>query len=452
MDTVSNKQEPINKKRGTEGTDRSNDKEFKTYKAALMSNLSGTVMAPPGTVKVPPGTVPAKPKVDTKQMTRAITFKPKNPGIQLPGKKVPFIGLGFNTHSFCSVRSFDITNLGDNRRFLSVTLMKYTINMQDPDGIKRINAIFAKYAASLPEIPNQDISDMALNDLKNDLTLEIITTAIPKCIPILQGYLNARKINDAVKEFCLFLDFMLTFSNDLVFVEVYEKNNKKVPNKVYEISKTDYTATKSIEDTVIAFDLPEIYTESKIPKVGESFIPFSWNREGWINLLGEIINYNRINPPLPGFLQTDVKYSFTTETILTYVFERGYTFAGGYDTGCNAPRTPQQPIIRSSNVNKQIGDNGNNSQKFIKVIQETREYSQLWNLLTEMHDLYPDTIPWLSGRATPQWPPKIQIKVKAGGSLNISKRSRKNTTVKRRKRKTTRRRKRLQRRSRRIRK
>jgi hypothetical protein len=152
---------------------------------------------------------------------------------------------------------------------------------------------------------------------------------------------------------------------------------------------------------------------------------------------------------------------FTTQTILTYLFSKGYTIVFGYDTGCNSPEIPQIPSVRIPNLKKKIANESPpilqaDSEEDLRIKDEYRDaiistlrYSQLYNLLKKMYIRYPRQIPWLSGPTL--WPRPNPI-LERGGSLNIAKQSRKNTTIKRRKRKTIKRRKRQRRKSRRIRK
>jgi hypothetical protein len=384
------------------------------------------------------------------------------------GQMVKMVGVGFNTHSFCSdgTNNFKFTqSFGNNKRFILITILKDTINMHDPDTIKRTHDIIYRYALKLSKIPDLEIYEAELQKFKKELSLETIKTAIQKCSSILTEFLKIKDntVTDDISEFCLFLDFLLSRPNDLIHISVYgDGGNNIFPNKKYAIPIRDYDERNGrlIADTVIAFDLPEIYTKSKIPE--DPIIPFSWNDEGLKDLLGEIIIQNQYNSSLPGFEKTSTSYNFTTQTILTYLFSKGYTIVFGYDTGCNSPEIPQIPEVRRSNLKKKIANESPpilqaDSEADLRIKDKYRDaiiiipgYSRLYALLNKMYETYPRQIPWLSGPTL--WPrPKLIIPI-TGGSLNIAKQSRKNTTIKRRKRKTIKRRKRQRRKSRRIRK
>ena len=212
----------------------------------------------------------------------------------------------------------------------------------------------------------------------------------------------------------------------LASIEVYDERNRRVPNKKFEIEKglhNNSNAGHNVTDTVVASNLPEIYTQSKIPLPGE--VPINLDFD---NLLQKMIEHSR-QARIPEFVETPTHYKFTTWSILHYVFKiMNKTILFAYDTSCNEPEETQSALKRSKNVKSKLTTVAD--LKLAEFIISTPGYRKLYGLLHQIYDLSQlfkpgEKIPWIS---TPdKWPQPGN----RGGS---------NKTIKRRRRKTNRRR------------
>ena len=367
------------------------------------------------------------------KMKKLVTYNPES-GLSKGIKVIPLL-VGLNPHGFEAQGYINITQeFGPNRRYVSIQLMQDTISMHDTLTISFLDKTIKDFLNHmLPKITNDFENDKMIEMLEEMLAREIIKQSIPKCIPLLEKYLLELKnniFNPAVKEFCLYLDYML-ISPLLASIEVYDERQPRVPNKKFTIEKQNHNlsnAARTVTDTVVAFNLPEIYTQSKIPLPGEPPVNLDFD-----NLLQKMIEYARHNP-LPEFIETATHYTFTTRSFLYYVFRiMNKTILFAYDTSCNEPEETQSALKRSKNVKSKLTTVAD--LKLAEFIINTPGYRKLYGLLREIYNLsqrFPpgEKIPWIS---TPdKWP----VPGNRGGSNKTIKRRRKTKKRRTNKRKT----------------